>query len=253
MPLEVVLIDLDNTLILYDELCFFQMYGRLAADHFSGFFPPEEWQAYLIESTRSLLRNRGSMTNEQFFLMDLRKRFGDKSGAVEKHLLSFNDGPYEELRQVVAATTGAVDVVDALNRQGFRLVLASNPILPLSLQLRRLEWSGLRKEFFELITHMGNMSYCKPQIEFYRQICDRLDVSPSTCLMVGNDSVNDMAAGHAGLKTYLTTDALAVDDSDLRLSRQMREESTKEGALPDFEGPLSEVLLAVDFLQQAEQ
>ena len=242
MQLEAVLLDLDNTLILYDELRFFRLYIHLAAPHFSDLMSPGEWQSHLLDSTQALLQNRGSQTNEEFFFEYLRKRFGEKSEAVEDRFRSFNNGPYEKLRSVVAVTEGAEGLVGKLKRRGLRLVLASNPILPLDLQLRRLAWAGIGPELFELITHMGNMSYCKPQVEYFASICDRLEVSPSSCLMVGNDPVNDMSAGTAGLKTFLTTDAMEVDVSNLQLSRQMRNDSGDGGIRPDFEGPLSEFL-----------
>lgn len=250
MPLEAVLLDLDNTLILYDELRFFRLYLQLASVHFSDLVSSEEWQDHLLESTQALLQNRGSKTNERFFLEDLGKRFGEKSEAVEDLLRSFNNGPYEKLRSLVAVAEGAEWVVNSLKGRGLRLVLATNPILPLDLQLRRLAWAGIRPEIFELITHMGNMSYCKPQVEYFTSICDRMNVSPSSCLMVGNDPVNDMTAGHAGLKTYLTTDAREVDVSNLQLSRRMRKDSGDGGIRPDFEGPLIGVIKAVTKLKE---
>ena len=87
------------------------------------------------------------------------------------------------------------------------MVLASNPIFPLDVQMKRLAWAKLDHLPFELATHIENMSFCKPRIEYYLEISKKIGAPPETCMMVGNDPVNDLIAAHAGMKTYLADDS----------------------------------------------
>jgi len=45
-----------------------------------------------------------------------------------------------------------------------------------------------------LVTHIENMSFCKPRIEYYLEICWKIDEPPEACLMVGNDPINGATA-----------------------------------------------------------
>ena len=66
-----------------------------------------------------------------------------------------------------------------------------------------------------------------------------LAVPPEQCLMVGNDPLNDMAAGAAGMKTYLTTDGKQVDYTSLQMT--VDQKNPPVPILPDFTGPLRDV------------
>ena len=92
-----------------------------------------------------------------------------------------------------------------------------------------------------MVTHIENMSFCKPRIEYYLQISQKINEPPEACKMVGNDPVNDMVAANAGMMTYLTDDSkgkwrVRVDASEVLERFQI--ENIPE---PDFKGPLSEV------------
>jgi len=86
------------------------------------------------------------------------------------------------------------------------------------------------------------MSYCKPHIEYYEQICQKIDEMPGECLMVGNDPINDMGIASIGMKTFLVSDRDDIDESTIELTRKIRtDHATAEVLTPDFKGPLSRV------------
>ena len=58
------------------------------------------------------------------------------------------------------------------------MVLASNPIFPLDVQMKRLAWAKLDHLPFELVTHIENMSFCKPRIEYYLEISQKIGEPP---------------------------------------------------------------------------
>ena len=47
------------------------------------------------------------------------------------------------------------------------------------------------------------MHYCKPRIEYYREIMEIINKRPENCLMVGNDAEEDMVVHRLGMKTFL--------------------------------------------------
>jgi len=92
------------------------------------------------------------------------------------------------------------------------------------------------------------MSFCKPRTEYYLEISQKIGEPPETCMMVGNDPVNDLIAAHTGMKTYLTDDSkdagrVRVDTSNILQTLQLSDIPT-----PDFKGPLSKVPEAVSSL-----
>ena len=99
-----------------------------------------------------------------------------------------------------------------------------------------------------LLTHIENSAHVKPRLEYYRQICHTIGEPPRNCLMVGNDPVNDMAAGAAGLRTFLTLEADSFVSPSISLT-----DAPGGGRLeipaPDYSGPFREVPSAVSRLR----
>ena len=67
---------------------------------------------------------------------------------------------------------------------------------------------GLQPEDFEFFTTFENSHYCKPNLDYYREILEKLSLKPEECLMVGNDVSEDMITEQLGMKTFLLTDCL---------------------------------------------
>jgi FMN phosphatase YigB (HAD superfamily) len=83
------------------------------------------------------------------------------------------------------------------------MVLATNPLFPRIAIEERIRWAGIDPDAFSLITAFEDMHYCKPQIEYYREILEIINKRPEQCLMVGNDAEEDMIARILGMKTFL--------------------------------------------------
>ena len=103
----------------------------------------------------------------------------------------------------------AAEIVGGLKARGFRVVLATNPLFPMNGQVTRMGFVGLKPEDFDQVTAYENSRYCKPNPEYYLQLCRELSLDPAQCLMVGNDEREDMyAASLAGMQGFLMTDGL---------------------------------------------
>ena len=88
------------------------------------------------------------------------------------------------------------------------VVLATNPLFPMVGQRSRMGWIGLAPEDFDLVTAYETDRYCKPNPEYFRDVCRRIGAEPEQCVMIGNDETEDMsAATAAGIPAcFLVTD-----------------------------------------------
>ncbi len=241
MMLNAVLFDIDNTLILFDEMKFHDLYFPGITPMFTDIMPANDFHERLITSTLAMAKNSGEKANVEVFLDVFMEGLREGREEIWARFVRFYETEYDGIKEIVVPTKGAGDVFDAIRRMGLKLVIASNPFFPREVQLKRVAWAGLGHFHVDLVTHIENMSYCKPGVGYYRQIGEMIDERPEACLMVGNDPVNDMIAANAGMKTYLTVDALDVDASSLTLSRGLDESEAVEIPSPDFTGPLSDL------------
>ena len=105
-------------------------------------------------------------------------------------------------------TPYAKKTIDLLKSRGVRLIVATNPIFPKAATYRRIEWAGLNPNDFEYITVYDNCSTCKPNLNYYADICSFCGIKPEESLMTGNDVDEDMCASRLGFNTFLITDCL---------------------------------------------
>lgn len=53
-----------------------------------------------------------------------------------------------------------------------------------------------------------NSRFSKPNPQYYVELAAQLQVSPAECLMIGNDTEDDMIAQTVGMQVFLLTDCL---------------------------------------------
>jgi len=239
--IRAVLFDIDNTLILYDEFEFFRQYIPRASAVFADIIPPESFADTIISATQKMMQNDGSLKNRELFLSFFCGDRPDLREDLWERFIEFYRTGFPALQDMLTAPPGIQEVFSRLQQLDIILGAASNPIWPEEVQEMRISWSGINADVFSYITHIENMSYCKPREEYYYEISRHLQVPPEECLMVGNDRINDLAAGRAGMKTYLTTDSDSIEESSLALSRRIRKHSSAGEFPADFTGSLSGV------------
>jgi FMN phosphatase YigB (HAD superfamily) len=236
--LRAVFFDLDNTLIFFDEGKFYEGLIKRMAGRFADLMGLSQVRDSLIDATRSLRRADGRRNNAERFMDVFAAGREHLRGELWARLRAFYAEDYGRLPVAVTRPTGLGDVFRQLAGLQLKLVVATNPIFPLEAQQQRLGWAGLEAAAFDLITHIENMYFCKPQTEYYRQICDMVGEAPEACLMVGNDALNDMAAAAIGVKAYLAEDAAASEPVWVRSGGLPQ---AAKPSLPDYRGPLSSV------------
>jgi HAD superfamily hydrolase (TIGR01549 family) len=197
-----------------------------------------------------LMNNNGQMANTEYFMNFFSQGYEKYKGEIWKRFVKFYETEFDEFRALVSVIPGVREVFAKLKKTGVKLVIASNPIWPQIVQMKRLSWAGLADFNFELVTGIENMSHCKPNIEYYLEVCKKINEKPEGCLMVGNDPVNDLIVAKIGMKTFLVTGGPEFDGSELELSKSIRDDTAVELIAPDFKGLLSDVPAAVETLLQ---
>ena len=246
--LKAVLFDLDNTLILFEEEKFLGGYYPVLAARFAGVFPDGQFAERLMKATVELRDNDGSKINRELFLEAFCNGFNVDRHEVWARFEQFFSLDFDIFRDAVTAAPGAEETFRHVKNRGLKIVVATNPIWPLVVQQKRVGWAGLVDIQVDLITHLDNMSFCKPRLGYFRQICQLIGLKPEECLMVGDDPANDMVAAKAGMKTFQTTDSRAYSQKPLELSKQVIGNDLDGIPPADFSGPLADVPSAVDTL-----
>jgi len=245
--LKAVLFDLDNTLIHFEEDKFFEAYSKKLYLSFADILTPEQFIKKLIYATQMMVNNPGKVSNAEFFIEHFADGISLEKEKLWQRFEKFYATEFEQFQSLMTPLKSARDIVQKVQARGLKTVIATNPMFPTEVQLVRLRWAGMENISFDLITSAENFNYCKPQLEYYQEIANRIEVAPEECLMVGNDPFNDMIASKVGMKTYLTTDS---DHLSIELSRELAKNANLEFPPPDFKGQLKEILNVIDNLMQ---
>jgi len=207
--------DLDGTLVRFTQEDFINTYFKELSKVFVrlGLDPGAAVKA-VWAGTKAMVLNDGAMYNTQRFwnafseFMDVKD---EQLEAVEAACDGFYTNEFNVVKSIVKPSEIPTRLVRAMADKGYYLVLATNPLFPPCAVDSRLNWIGLDREEFKLITHYENSTFCKPNLSYYREIFKKIDKSPEECLMIGNNPTEDMCAGQLGAETFLVTDFMEND------------------------------------------
>ena len=207
--LKAVLFDLDGTLLPLDQDEFVKGYFRLLAKKLAPYgYEPDKLVKAIWHGTGAMIQNDGSCTNEVVFWKDFTNIFGEQARSHEPVFAEYYEKDFQQVKNICGYTPKAAEIVRSLKAAGVRVALATNPVFPAIATESRIRWAGLEPEEFELYTTYENIGFCKPNLDYYREILRRMELDAADCLMVGNDVDEDMVAGQLGMKVFLLTDCL---------------------------------------------
>ncbi|MBQ8618743.1 MAG: HAD family hydrolase [Clostridia bacterium] len=210
MKLTTILFDLDGTLLpMPDQELFLRAYMKgLAAKVALHGYEPKQLIDVVLKGVGAMIKNGGAATNETVFWNVFCGVFGEDARKDMPVFDEYYRNEFQQVSKTCGCDARAAKLIAALKAKGYRLVLATNPLFPAVATQSRIRWAGLDAEDFALVTTYENAAYCKPSLEYYKEIVEKLGLDPSECLMVGNDVGEDMVAGKLGMKTFLLTDCL---------------------------------------------
>lgn len=247
-----LLLDLDDTLLVNDIDKFLTPYFRALTAHMAAYVAPDRLVSSLMAASRAMTFNqRPDCTLKQVFDDAFYPALGIDPVLIQSEIDVFYAEIFPTLRQWTSPMPGAVALVEEALRRGYRLVVATNPLFPLTAILQRLEWAGLSPEHypFDLITSYETFHFAKPNPAYYAEVLARLGWPEGPVVSVGNDLGQDiLPSRELGLAAYYVHPAEAVPDTPLdpQLPHGSLEgflpwlDSTGEdNLLPDYTAPAS--------------
>ena len=205
-----LLIDLDDTLLDNHIDTFLPAYLQALSRELAIFAEPKRVIDTLIAATRKMVENtRPDCTLKEVFDGAFYPALGIKESAVQGSIERFYSEVFPTLKKLTRPRPEAVRMVEQAFERGYQLVIATNPLFPLTANLQRLEWAGLPADQypFTLVTSFEKSHFAKPQPAFYAEILARLGWPEGPVVMVGNDLHRDIAASRKlGLAAFWLTE-----------------------------------------------
>jgi len=202
-----ILFDMDGTLLHFDHDEFAHEYFTLLGAKLAHLVDAKRLIQQLLLSTEEMVNNLdGNKTNEQVFWDHFTKNLNLSAQVLRPVVDQFYDHDFGMVRRVTKSNINVRKILKTVISNGKGIVVATNPIFPMTAIKQRLEWAGVSDIPFKHITSYEKSHFCKPNIEYYQEILQQIACRPEECLMVGNDVEEDLAAGKIGIKTYLVTD-----------------------------------------------
>jgi HAD superfamily hydrolase (TIGR01549 family) len=164
--------------------------------------------ATIWEGTKAMIENDGAMLNQERFWNRASEIMGERILELEGVFFDYYQNEFQEMRHATQPNPLAKATIDLLKDKGYRIILATNPVFPPIATHSRIRWAGMEPDDFELITTYDNSSYCKPNIEYFKEILNSRGLTEKQCMMVGNDVSDDLSAKNIGMDVYLMTDCL---------------------------------------------
>lgn len=207
---KAILFDMDGTLVPMNMDEFTSGYFKLLAKKLVKHgIPTDTLVSGIWSGTGAMVKNDGSKTNKEVFWDTFAKMTGVSEEVIGEDCEDFYGNEFKEAICFTQENPLAVEAVELAHKIAPTVVLATNPLFPMAGQITRMNWVGLRPEMFDLITAYEKEIYCKPNPNYYASICERLQLDPKECLMIGNDETEDAyAASQLGMDVFIVTDCI---------------------------------------------
>ncbi len=208
---DAIFFDLDGTLLHIPQDLFTNgtIAGETAAVAPKLGIDPHLFVKTLSGSIAAMISNDGKISNETLFYNFVEPVFGSNRQELDQCFEEYYNNEFKNLSVLARPNPDAVTLIKEARRVAEHVILATLPVFPSSAQAVRLSWIGLSATDFDLVTDFSNSSYCKPNPAYFLSLLERFSLDPQRCLMVGNDTHDDIAAAtSAGIPCYLITDFL---------------------------------------------
>lgn len=207
--IKAVMFDLDGTLLPMNQDEFVKIYfGSLAKKMAEKGLDPQKLIGAVAKGTKAMVVNDGSCTNEECFWKVFDAEMGLDHTSIEDAFNAFYENEFKGAKAACGYNPTSQELVRFFKEKGYRLICATNPLFPPVATRQRIEWAGIDPNDFELITTYDNSSFCKPNLDYYKSICERCKLNTDEVLMIGNDVDEDLVVQQLNIKTYLVTDDL---------------------------------------------
>lgn len=209
-----LLVDLDNTLLLNAMESFVPAYLQAISRHLAPALDPGRVAQSMLAGTKAMVTNRRpDRTLKQVFDARFYPELGIQEADYREIFADYYARSYPGLRQLTQPNPQAPPVISQAFARGYQIVIATNPLFPLTAIQQRVEWAGFPlDEFpFALIPSYETFHFAKPDPAYLAELLGRLGWPETPVVMVGDNPVNDIRpARQLGLPAYLVTAGPAV-------------------------------------------
>lgn len=225
--------DLDGTLLPMDIEEFMRAYfQRIAGFMVAHGVDGEQFMSGLKAGTKAMAVHEDDATNEEAFWREFFKVYPAKDAEEKERLLclgdEFYDTDFSHIGDGFKADPAVACIIEKLQEKGYPLVLTTMPMFPRRAVEHRLAWAGVDPSVFERITSYENSRSVKPKQTYFAENLAALGLRGEEVLMVGNNTMEDLAFLDLGADGYLITDWL-LDPIGFDL------DAVAHGPMEDFE------------------
>ena len=207
--IRAVLFDLDGTLLDSRMESFLPSYFKALSACVAHLISAERFIECLLQATQAMMDNDGRASNAEVFARAFYPKIGHPRESLEPIFERFYDQEYPKLEHLTRRKPEARRVVSSAFELGRKVVIATNPLFPAKAIATRMKWAGIEGLPYSLITAYENSRACKPNLRYFTDIMERLELPAESCLVVGNEDL-DMVAARLGCPTFLVMDHAAA-------------------------------------------
>lgn len=225
---RVICFDLDGTLLPMDLDEFMGGYlSSIAKFAAMKGLDTDVFTKGLMAGTKNMAVSGEDKVNADAF-WEVMFQFIDSSACNWEALFEeFYLGDFKGIGANVVPNPAAARALATLKDKGYTLALTTMPMFPKLAVDERLRWAGIDASVFDRITTYENSKSVKPRQTYYAENLAALGVRGEDVLMVGNNTVEDLAFLDLGADGYVITDHL-IDPVSYDFT------TIKNGSMEDF-------------------
>jgi FMN phosphatase YigB (HAD superfamily) len=200
-----LLLDLDDTLLDTNVDVFTPAYLQALVKQFNGRAAPDVIFRALATGTGLMNQSLDpTQTLKEVFDASFFPDLGVPREDMEEVIEDFYENVFPTLAVHTRQRADAAPFVAWAISQGYRVAIATDPLLPRQATYHRVRWAGIDPETVELITTYEHFHFSKTYTAYYAEVLGRLGWPEGPILMVGNDIERDLLPAHRlGLPTFL--------------------------------------------------
>lgn len=205
MTIKTVLFDMDGTLLNMGESAFEKEYLKRMVLFLEQRYPGrgKEIVKAVGCGAEVMKASDGTRTNLEVFWEAFEKASGKTQDEIEPVITQYYQTDFTHIGDTYVPDSNMQEAVRLLAQKGFQLLVATTPVIPRIANEERVRWSGLSDIPWVDVTSFETYNYSKPNVKYFQQICEKYNLNPAECMMVGDSLVKDYPATELGMDFYL--------------------------------------------------
>jgi FMN phosphatase YigB (HAD superfamily) len=193
--ISTLLIDLDDTLLINDMDEFIPAYLNKLSQYLDPILPSNTMIRQLYVGTQAMINNNDlDKTLAEVFAENFFPFLEVSAEELISHIDSFYAEEFRKLKKYTQPIPSAQRLIAFAMDKQYEIVIATNPLFPLTAIEQRLEWAELPADQypFSLITSYESFHFAKPKMEYVAEILAKCGRNPHEAVMIGNDLALDL-------------------------------------------------------------